>query len=204
MTNTLLRALLAVQLLLTATFGKELLLSLDSRREHGRVVKLISFCVDCPNPGDEGSVIYGLLSRHAAMNPSASWRVLGSLVYCIPNLANSDKILNSNQLFDRIALVDRGEVPLHEKVRRMQNVGALAVIIADDGQCDENFHSCGPRAGSVFDGGFAAFDNDEVWASLTIPAYLVTKATADRLRSLMDLTQETVRGLGAQWIGPDL
>jgi hypothetical protein len=113
-------------------------------------------------------------------------------------LADFDKIINPEQLYGRVALVDRGKVPLHEKVRRMQKAGAAAVIIADDGQCDDEFLTCGPRAGSVKEGGFAAYDDYEVWSTLTIPAYLITQSTADRLKSLMSLTQETVRGLGVQ------
>ena len=40
----------------------------------------------------------------------------------------------------------------------VQYSGAAGVIIVDDGQCNEDFSRCGPRAGSVKDGGFAPMD----------------------------------------------
>ena len=196
-------------LLVWSAFGgaveSEVVVHLDSRSkkrdsfDRSGSVKIISFCVDCPSPAEEGSIIYGLVSKHLVDRPDHAWLVTSSIVYSVPNLADRDKLINPEQLFGRIALVDRGKVPLHEKIRRMQNAGATAVIIADDGQCDELFLSCGPRAGSVREGGFAAHDDAETWSSLTIPAYLITKSTADRLRNHMSLTQENVRGLGVQF-----
>ena len=201
-------------LLLVATLGfclaeqpePQVIIHLDSRNrkrdliDRAGAVKIVSFCVECPSPAEEGSIAYGLVSAHQAAHSGQTWSVTGAVVYSIPNLADRDKIINTEQLYGQIALVDRGKVPLHEKVRRMQNAGALAVIIADDGQCDELFLSCGPRAGSVNEGGFAAYDDYEVWSSLAIPAYLVTSPTAERLRKLMSLTQENVRGIGMQFL----
>lgn len=187
----------------SSLFDSEVIVHLDSRAaksEREPSVRIISFCIDCPSPAEEGSLIYGLISKHAAGDPDNSWLITGPLVYSVPNLADSDKIINTNQLFGRIALVDRGKVPLHEKIRRMQNVGASAVIIADDGQCDDFFVSCGPRAGSALEGGFAAYDDYEIWSRLSIPTYLISKSTADRLRTLMSLSQQFVRGIGIQQI----
>ena len=181
----------------------QLLMHLDSNNaknnERNGPVRLISFCVGCPSPEEEGSLMTGLLPWHIVANQH-TFSVTGPLVYSVPNLADSDKIINDNQLVDRIALVDRGKVPLHEKVRRMQNVGAAAVIIADDSQCDEAFLFCGPRAGSSREGGFACHDNEDVWETLTIPVYLITATSAAHLRKLMHLTEVEVRGMGVQLI----
>lgn len=182
--------------------GAQVVVHLDSRNfKHDKdgPMRMISFCLGCPSPAEEGSLIYGLLSWHAVANRH-TFSVTGALIYCVPNLADSDKILNTDQLLDHVALVDRGKVPLHEKVRRMQQVGAAAVIIADDGQCDESFLFCGARAGSSREGGFAAYDGDDIWAGLTIPVYLVSASSAAHLRKLMPLTAVEVRGMGSQLI----
>lgn len=173
--------------------------SRNSRHDKDAPVRMISYCLGCPSPAEEGSLLYGLLSWHTVASKQV-FSVSGALIYCVPNLADSDKIINTSQLADRVALVDRGKVPLHEKVRRMQQAGASAVIIADDGQCDESFLFCGARAGSSREGGFAAYDDEDVWAAITIPVYLISASSAAHLRRLMPITEVNVRGSGLQRI----
>lgn len=173
--------------------------SRNTRHDKDGPVRMISYCLGCPSPADEGSLLYGLLSWHAVATRQV-FSISGALIYSVPNLADSDKIINTSQLADRVALVDRGKVPLHEKVRRMQQAGASAVIIADDGQCDESFLFCGPRAGSSREGGFAAYDDEYIWAAITIPVYLISASSAAHLRQLMPLTEVNVRGRGLQKI----
>lgn len=122
--------------------------------------------------------------------------ITAELIYSVPNLADTEKLFNHYQMPGRIVIVDRGKNPLHEKVFRIQAAGAVGILIADDGQCDEHFHFCGPRAGSVFEGGFAAHDGLEVWSSLSIPVYLVTQATATRLKGMMTLKELNILGMG--------
>ena len=127
-----------------------------SNLEYERAVKLISFCIDCPSPEDEGSVAYGLISRYLYASKQ-DYVVTGQLVYCVPNLADGPSILNKHQFPGRIVLVDRGKISLHEKIFRLQQAGAEAILVGDDGQCDEAFTYCGARMGSALEGGFAAF-----------------------------------------------
>jgi hypothetical protein len=72
--------------------------------------------------------------------------VSAEVVYCIPNRAESN-ILNTAHFENRIVIVDRGEISLYEKARKIQEDGAVGILIADDGQCTEEFSFCGPRAG---------------------------------------------------------
>jgi hypothetical protein len=116
----------------------------------------------------------------------------GELVYCVPNFAESPRIMNENQLRNRIAFADRGMNGLLEKVLKIERTGAVAVIIADDGRCNSGYTFCGPRAGSVADGGFAAFDEEISWRAVTIPVLLVNLETAERLRGMMRMTKVSV------------
>eukprot|EP01034_Spumella_vulgaris_P024625 gene24625-30993_t len=100
--------------------------------------------------------------------------------------------MNENQLRNRIAFVDRGVNGLLEKVIKIERTGALAVIIADDGRCNSGYTFCGPRAGSVAEGGFAAFDEEISWRVVTIPVILVNLATAERLRGMMRMTKVSI------------
>jgi hypothetical protein len=71
----------------------------------------IEFCSqrDC-DPTMEGTRLLALGAAHGPQE----YRVEGLLVYSVPN--NGARILNRDQLLGRIALVDRGVVPLVDKV----------------------------------------------------------------------------------------
>jgi hypothetical protein len=62
----------------------------------------------------------------------------------------------------------------------------LALIIIDDGQCDDDFVSCGKRIGGVNEGGFGAYDSSELWHQVNIPVFLVTQSTGKRLQKMID------------------
>ena len=82
------------------------------------------------------------------------------------------------QLKNRVVMVRRGRNSLFEKVEKiMLKSEALGVVVVDDGQCDENFRWCGPRAGNVKAGGFSAYDDEDIWEGLNIPVVMVTAAT---------------------------
>ena len=155
-------------------------------------LKLITYCVDCPFPEYEGTVISGLVPRFGLKE----YFVSAQLVYCIPNLADS-KIINEDQLNGRIVVVDRGNIGLYEKALRISKSGAVGMIIADDGQCNDIFTFCGPRAGSVKDGGFAAHDySSELWRGIKIPVLLVTSKTAETIRRLMPVERILLPNMG--------
>jgi hypothetical protein len=156
---------------------------------------MISYCVGCPSPEDEGSMAYGLIARHGVKE----FHVTGEVLYCIPNFAEDETIVNRHQFPDRIVFVNRGEISLLEKVLRIQEAGAAGVIIADDGRCTDSFSSCGPRAGSVADGGFAPDDAQVVlWSKVEIPVVLVTMGTAEKFRRSMVIEQVLVPRKGYQ------
>lgn len=166
-----------------------LILTLSSRKQEiNNSLKLISFCIDCPSPENEGSAAFGITAKHSLQE----YFTTGELVYCVPNFAESPRIMNENQLRNRIAFVDRGLNGLLEKVLKIEQTGAVAVVIADDGRCNAGYTFCGPRAGSVADGGFAAFDEEISWRSVGIPVVLVNLQTAERLRGMMRMTRVSV------------
>ena len=175
-----------------------LIANLNSRSHHSdpsSPVKLISYCIDCPSPEHEGSIAFGLLPRHG----SHDFLVSGEVIYCVPNFADTPVLINAHQLWNRIAFVDRGGNSLLEKATKLQKAGAIGVIIADDGQCDEQFLHCGVRAGSAPEGGFGAHDHmNEGWKGITIPVLLVTLTTAEQMRRIMPIEKIQIRGRGQQ------
>ena len=170
-----------------------LVANLNSRsQDPDSPIRLISFCIDCPSPDQEGTIVNALLPRFGLKE----YFVSAELVYCIPNLADSD-IINEEQFYNRIVVVDRGGISLIDKALKIQETGALGIIIADDGQCNDTFSFCGPRAGSVRDGGFAAHDHyNEMWKDIEIPVLLVTFQTAETIRRLMPVERVLLQRMG--------
>lgn len=238
--------LLLLQLLLSANFvSANLMMNIqEDRNNNDYPLKMVTFCVDCPDPEVEGIIVYGLLPKYNIYNnyglPPERTKVLvehseypdyyeaesmviptssslssvtAEVVYCVPNLANKGRVLNSHEIIDRIAIVVRGDIGLIEKVLKVQNEGALGVIIIDDGQCDfsiskhasegaskdikksTRFQSCG-----LLVGGFSHTDSNMMWKAVKIPVLLVTKGTGDLLDSLMNITVTDIPRLGKQKI----
>jgi len=159
-------------------------------------LRMISFCQDCPYPEDEGSIAYGILPKYLHLN---EYSLTAEAVYCIPNYADYVKIVNGREFSDRIVLVNRGNgVTIHDKVLKIQNSGAAGVIVIDDGQCDEQFISCGFRAGSSSEGGIAAHDEISLWKQVTIPVILVSHQTGERFKRIMPMKIMEVPRLGLQ------
>jgi hypothetical protein len=173
----------------------ELIVNLTSKsNDHDGALKWISFCLDCDAPEKEGSVIRGLNAKYG---PS-DYSVTGELVYCVPNHAETLLIYNIHHFKDRIVFVDRGKISMFEKVSKIQKSQALGVVIADDGTCEEGFRYCRSRTGTVHDGGFAAFDSEEIWKEIEIPVILISFEGGERLRKLMQLQKVYVQGIGYQ------
>ncbi|GBG31372.1 Hypothetical Protein FCC1311_075962 [Hondaea fermentalgiana] len=113
------------------------------------------------------------------------YHVDGRLAIAVPNDAR-EAIINGHQVKDRLTLVYRGGgVTLLEKVLRVQEAGASAVIIVDEEDgCDENFY-CGPflgqRPADRLSLGFAHQDLASSWRSVRIPAILIRREDALKL-----------------------
>jgi hypothetical protein len=87
-----------------------------------------------------------------------------------------------------------------EKATILQRAGAIGVIIADSGECDQAFKSCGNRVGSAGEGGLGSYDFPEAWSSIKIPVVIVTKETAEKLRRLMEVKRRKFPKLGFQLV----
>jgi hypothetical protein len=162
---------------------------------NGNAMSFVSFCHQCPDPTREGSIVKALNSKFGPQRYSVS----GELVYCVPNHGEKPRVLNAHQFSERVVFVERGKVSLLQKALRIQSQSeAVAIIVADDGSCDEEFWSCGPRAGSLVEGGFAAHDDDHLWKAIEIPVVVVTASSAERLRTMMGVKKIYVNGSGEQ------
>ena len=80
--------------------------------------------------------------------------------------SNSDTMFLSNhkEVVDRIVVARRGGVPIVDKVRAVQQVGGLALVIVDDGSCGGKYdQACLPGASRDLGEGFAAEDDQYHW-----------------------------------------
>ena len=157
-------------------------------------LSLVTFCVECEDPFHEGSASKGLHPKHGLQD----FRVTGTLIYCVPNNAESRKVLNAHHFKDRIVLINRGNMGLLDKVSKIQDSEAVGIIIADDGRCRDDFSYCGPQAGSAKEGGFAINDDLHRWREIEIPVVLVSMQTAEALRQGMGVRQVQIPKLGYQ------
>ena len=75
----------------------------------------------------------------------------------------------------------------------------VCLIMYNVGTCGEDFDNCGFRAGSVSQGGFAPHDSITIWQSMiSIPVLMVSKSTAQRLRTAMGTKRLHVPSYGWQ------
>jgi hypothetical protein len=174
--------------------SQELLVHVSNMRrsELSDPVKHITFCVNCKNlqGGGEGSFMTGLIVKH--MN-AFEFSVAARVVYCVPNFAET-LVLNTHQFVDRIVVVDRGVNSIQEKVQRIRDSGALAIIIFDDGRCDSDYKFCGLNAGSRAQGGFLPNDDLAFWNNVEVPVLILTLESSERLRSLMNIKRVKLAG----------
>jgi hypothetical protein len=111
--------------------------------------------------------------------------VVAEVVMADPPLADKP-LLNAHQARHRLLLVDRGGVPLLHKVRVAQDAGAIGVLIADGGKCNNTFDQiCCPGADKSRNEGFAAPDPVSQWKTVHIPVALLHKADADKIKELI-------------------
>ena len=157
-------------------------------------VKRIKYCKNCVTPVNGGSYFHGLNAYHGIQ----SYKLTGELVLPLPNHLDGKRALNKEIIQGRIALVNRGRSSISSKVQQAMESGAKAVLIADDGQCDEEFSNCGPQAGSAKEGGFANYDPISTWNKIDIPVLLISLNTANRLRREMTIEIMTTKKYGVQ------
>eukprot|EP01037_Dinobryon_pediforme_P023571 gene23571-25060_t len=54
------------------------------------------------------------------------------------------------------------------------------------------------QVGSIREGGFSAYDDKAFWSNIPIPVFLISEASAERLKRLMTLRVVKVPRLGLQ------
>ncbi len=63
----------------------------------------------------------------------------------------------------KIAVVQRGIVPIATKALHVQRVGAIACLVLDNGPCEEFDQRCVPGSDKVKGDRFAVTDDPEEW-----------------------------------------
>uniref|UniRef100_A0A7S3JZQ1 Fibronectin type-III domain-containing protein n=1 Tax=Aureoumbra lagunensis TaxID=44058 RepID=A0A7S3JZQ1_9STRA len=110
--------------------------------------------------------------------------VAAEIIRAQPILANAPL---QKELYHRVAIANRGDVPFVVKAKHAQRTGALALVIADDGRCGDSLDQyCVPGAERARGEGFAALDNPKQWSSIHIPIVLILKKDADEVFRLVD------------------
>ncbi|KAJ8601826.1 hypothetical protein CTAYLR_009057 [Chrysophaeum taylorii] len=98
----------------------------------------------------------------------------------------SETLRNADAVSQRVVLVRRGNAPLAFKARRAQAAGALAMVVADDGQCEDKLDQyCVPGADRSRGEKFAATDNPKAWDGLRIPVALILHRDALRVLEVL-------------------
>ncbi|RHY82967.1 hypothetical protein DYB35_013022 [Aphanomyces astaci] len=136
----------------------------------------LTFCTQCVDVLREGSV---------------------DIVYAVPNTALDD-LYNGHQVDGRLVLVDRGDVPIADKARRVQEAGGTGMVVVDSGECGAAF-ACGVL-GSPRQNGFLEQDEWVKWRDMHIPVVLVLQPDGDRIKGAMDLVQVDMPDLGLQYV----
>jgi hypothetical protein len=185
-----------VILIVQVVLGDLVKMRLDSERTKvvDGVVKKVKYCVGCNDPSRGGTFTFALPAKYGV----SKFALTGEVVQGVPNHAESKPLLNSDDIYGRIVLFTRGVVSLVHKAQRAQQSGAIAVIVADDGRCDDDFTDCGARAGSVRSGGIASNDDEIEWKIIDIPLVIITQREAERLKQAMRVQELDVPPYGNQ------
>lgn len=183
---------LIISILLINYLNSTLIVHLNDDNNLKTPIRRVKYCKNCKTPVNGGSYFYGLNAYHGIKK----YRLTGELVLSLPNYLDGVKALNKEIIQDRIVLVNRGRSGISTKVKQALDAGAKAVLIADDGQCDEEFSFCGTQTGSVKDGGFAIYDSMSTWSNINIPVLLITLNTANRIRNEMTIYKESKKRHG--------
>eukprot|EP00611_Tribonema_gayanum_P030204 TRINITY_DN8324_c1_g2_i1.p1 TRINITY_DN8324_c1_g2~~TRINITY_DN8324_c1_g2_i1.p1 ORF type:complete len:199 (-),score=45.64 TRINITY_DN8324_c1_g2_i1:179-775(-) len=183
---------LHIAFILAATTATRVITTLQASGDSP--LQYVEFCLDCPDPHLEGSHVPALRAAHG----QRAFNATGDIIYAVPN-DGSAELLNPDEVAGHIALLDRGTIPLIEKVLKVQAAGAVGALLVDNGECSEDFMRCG-RTGGVPEGGFAWRDQPYDWSKVKIPALLVSEKEGSRVKALMSLRSIYITGHGDQLV----
>lgn len=154
-------------------------------------------CNGCPNPHMQGSW-FDIWPSHWSY---PDYHLDAEIIYSIPN-NGADPIWNDMYIRDKVVMVRRGGVSIVELTRQFQHLGALALLIVDDGRCGATF-DCGKLGKRRAGEGFAALDQWWKWIGIVIPSFLIREHDGRRIESMMRLTQIEIPGIGKQLVCED-
>jgi hypothetical protein len=119
------------------------------------------------------------------------FKVVAETAFAAPYLLQS-VLTNPSEIFGKIAVVQRGIVPIVYKVQLLQVAGAVGVIVADDGRCETYDQACAPGATKA-DGEFwACHDMQDPWLTVKIPVVLIRRGIDDaKLGRCLDFPRYT-------------
>merc|ERR1711871_143599 len=126
----------------------------------------------------EGAMDFDVWSSH--WSPK-KYEVHAELIYADPP-TGCGELRNAPAAHGRIVVAMRGSCPLVEKVLSGQRVGAMGVIVVDDGECAGKFDQhCVPGGDKSRGEGFAQHDTPKPWAPAHIPYVMMHWEDADKL-----------------------
>ena len=107
-----------------------------------------------------------------------SFIVESEVVWVEPFLLEGE-VQNADSIRGNIALVSRGVIPLVYKIHRLQEAGAVGVIILDSGVCKKYDQVCAPGATKSDGEGWGLHDIERPWKTVRIPSVLITRGNED-------------------------
>eukprot|EP00613_Pedinella_sp_CCMP2098_P017108 CAMPEP_0171760464 /NCGR_PEP_ID=MMETSP0991-20121206/47483_1 /TAXON_ID=483369 /ORGANISM="non described non described, Strain CCMP2098" /LENGTH=923 /DNA_ID=CAMNT_0012363555 /DNA_START=121 /DNA_END=2893 /DNA_ORIENTATION=+ len=114
-----------------------------------------------------------------------SWHATAEVIVADPPLADTP-LVNAKAVRQRIVMIERGGVPMVQKVLTAQGCGALGVILTDTGECSQFDQHCSPGADKKNGDGFAKLDTPGPWSLVRIPVVMMLRDDADTLLSLFE------------------
>eukprot|EP00607_Mallomonas_marina_P009808 CAMPEP_0182418656 /NCGR_PEP_ID=MMETSP1167-20130531/3024_1 /TAXON_ID=2988 /ORGANISM="Mallomonas Sp, Strain CCMP3275" /LENGTH=478 /DNA_ID=CAMNT_0024592955 /DNA_START=444 /DNA_END=1880 /DNA_ORIENTATION=- len=159
----------------------------ERERERGNVSSLLLMVDDVTQivsvlPSLEKSTKHLSISLHAWASHHSPhlFSVHAQAVWTAPDTAHTS-LVNEREVRGRIAVVERGKVPLVFKARHAQDAGALAVLIIDNGQCVTFDQQCVPGSEKRRRERWGAIDTPAPWASIRIPVLLLLRSESASL-----------------------
>lgn len=122
--------------------------------------------------GTQPRVAADLWSSH--FSPPHFELAVGQIVLADP----IDASATPSDAYRRILFAKRGNVSFSQKALAAQKAGAIALVIFDDGNCDNLDQYCVPGADRSRGEGFAALDSTKNWKNVHIPVGLVLEHRA--------------------------
>ena len=112
-----------------------------------------------------------------------TYTATAEVVVADPPSGNARPLANTEAVFHRLVIMERGEVPLVDKVAVAQEAGALGVIVTDMGDCTAFDQHCSPGADKSRGEGFGRLDMARPWGRIKIPIVMMLRDDADILLS---------------------